>query len=72
MDKELFEKAIDDSGLSINQICEQAGMSRSAFFRKRTGESEFTWSEIEKLVDILGLKSPVPVFFKEKSVVKET
>ncbi|MBQ7875391.1 MAG: AraC family transcriptional regulator [Oscillospiraceae bacterium] len=66
MDKELFEKAIDDSGLSINQICERAGMSRSAFFRKRTGESEFTWSEIEKLVDILGLKSPVPVFFKEK------
>ena len=66
MDKELFDKAIDNSGLSINQICEQLGMSRSAFFRKRKGETEFTWSEIEKLVDILGLKSPVPVFFKEK------
>ena len=66
MDKELFDKAVDDSGLSINQICEQLGMSRSAFFRKRKGETEFTWSEIEKLIDILGLKSPVPVFFKEK------
>lgn len=66
MDKELFDKAIDNSGLSINQICEQLGMSRSAFFRKRKGETEFTWSEIEKLIDILGLKSPVPVFFKEK------
>ncbi|MBR3610027.1 MAG: helix-turn-helix transcriptional regulator [Oscillospiraceae bacterium] len=66
MDKELFDKAVDESGLSITQICKKLGMSRSAFFRKRTGESEFTWSEIEKLVDILGLKSPVPVFFKEK------
>jgi predicted transcriptional regulator len=66
VDKELFDKAIDNSGLSINQICEQLGMSRSAFFRKRKGETEFTWSEIEKLIDILGLKSPVPVFFKEK------
>lgn len=66
MDIELFEKAVGDSGLSINQICAELGMSRSAFFRKRKGESEFTWSEIEKLVNILGLKSPVPVFFKEK------
>ena len=66
MDKELFDKAVDASGLSINEICEQLGVSRSAFFRKRKGESEFTWSEIEKLINILGLKSPVPVFFKEK------
>ena len=66
MDIVLFEKAIDDSGLSINQIYTELGMSRSAFFRKRKGETEFTWSEIEKLVKILGLKSPVPVFFKEE------
>lgn len=66
MDRELFDKAIDNSGLSINQICAALGVSRSAFFRKRTGESEFTWSEIDKLVNILGLQSPVPVFFKEK------
>lgn len=66
MDKELFEKAVSDSGLSINQIYKRLGMSRSAFFRKRKGVSEFTWSEIEKLVAILGLKSPVPVFFKEE------
>lgn len=66
MDKELLDRAIDESGLNITQICEKLGISRSAFFRKRTGESEFTWSEIEKLVNILGLRSPVPVFFKEK------
>lgn len=66
VDKELFDEAINESGLSINQICSALGVSRSAFFRKRTGESEFTWSEIDKLVNILGLKSPVPVFFKEK------
>ena len=66
MDRELFDEAIDRSGLSINEICEKLGMSRSAFFRKRKGESEVTWSEIEKLINILELKSPVPVFFKEK------
>ena len=66
MDKQLFDEAVNKSGLSINEICEKLGMSRSAFFRKRKGESEFTWSEFEKLINILELKSPVPVFFKEK------
>lgn len=50
-------------GVSIAEMCDFLGISRTAFYRKRTGRSEFTLTEIQKIVAMLGLGSPVGVFF---------
>ena len=53
-------------GISIGDMCTKLGMSRSAFYRKCNGISEFTQGEIQDIVDILNLESPMGVFFAEK------
>jgi ACT domain-containing protein len=51
------------NGKSISDMCEMLGISRSAFYRKCNGKSEFTQSEIQKIVIYLNLESPVDIFF---------
>ena len=53
-------------GISKGMICEYLGISRSAFYRKCNGISEFTYNEIVKIVEYLGLNSPMGIFFDEK------
>ena len=52
--------------ISKSDMCAMLGISRSAFYRKCNGESEFTQSEIQKIVDVLNLDSPMGIFFTEK------
>ena len=52
--------------VSMGQRCKELGISRSAFYRKKKGISEFTQSEIQKMVDFLGLETPVGIFFTSK------
>ena len=66
MDKAKLMNAMAEKGISIKDMCDKLNMSRSAFYRKCNGKSEFTQSEIVKIMDILGLKSPCSVFFAEK------
>lgn len=53
-------------GISCQDMCEVLGMCRSAFYRKCNGISEFTQSEIQKIVEYLNLDSPVGIFFDVK------
>jgi transcriptional regulator with XRE-family HTH domain len=55
-----------ERGKSITDMCLMLGISRSAFYRKRNGKSEFTLSEIQKIVDYLKLDSPMDIFFTQK------
>ena len=48
------------------ELCEAVGISRSAYYRKCNGTSEFTQGEIQKIVDFLGLETPMGVFFDTK------
>lgn len=66
MDKDLLEFQMKRAGVNIVEMCRILGISRSAFYRKCNGKSEFTLSEIQKIVQTLGLESPIPIFFKEK------
>lgn len=66
MNKEKLQEAMDQQGVSVQDMCKKLNMSRSAFYRKSNGISEFTQSEIQKIVDILNLKSPMGIFFAEK------
>ena len=63
MDKHLLEYEMKKKKVSIIKMCNVLGISRSAFYRKCNGKSEFTQSEIQTIVDTLNLESPVGIFF---------
>ena len=66
MDKAKLRYEMERRGVSVDDMCRELKMSRSAFYRKCTGASEFTLSEIQHIVDYLDLKTPVGIFFSEK------
>lgn len=66
MDKALLEYEMSKRNVTIAEMCDVLKISRSAFYRKCNGKSEFTQSEIQIIVDFLNLESPVGIFFKEK------
>lgn len=63
MNKALLEYEMNRKNISIGTMCEILGISRSAFYRKCNGKSEFTRAEIQKVVEILQLDSPMDIFF---------
>lgn len=66
MDKNLLMYEMKKRGVSIKDMCEKLGISRSAFYRKCNEKSEFTQNEIQIMVDYLELESPVGIFFTAK------
>ena len=66
MNKARLEYEMNLRHVSKADMCAMLGISRSAFYRKCNGESEFTQSEIQKIVDFLNLDSPMGIFFTEK------
>ena len=63
MNKELLLYEIRKHGLTAEKVSQAIGISKSAFSKKINGKSEFTLSEIQAIVKILGLDSPMDVFF---------
>ena len=63
MDKALLQYEMTKNEITIGKLCEKIGISRSAFYRKCNGKSDFTQSEIQAIVDLLHLESPVAIFF---------
>lgn len=63
MNKALLEYHMKVNNKSISDMCNMLGISRSAFYRKCNGISEFTQSEIKKIVEYLNLNSPMEIFF---------
>ena len=53
---------------TVDQLCAAIGISRSAWFRKVGGQSEFTQSEICRLKSELGLDDQLTglIFFNEQ------
>lgn len=65
MDKLKLEYEIKRQGMTVQALCSRVGISRCAFYRKCNGKSEFTRSEIERIVAVLGLATPMGIFFAE-------
>lgn len=63
MDKLKLEYEMKRKGISVNALCSSLGISRSAYYRKINGTSEFTQSEIQMIIDLLELESPMGIFF---------
>ncbi len=66
MDRFKLEYEMRSRGVTVEQLCHAIKMSRSAFYRKCRGVSEFTLNEIQQIVSYLGLTSPMGIFFKEE------
>ena len=63
MNKALLQYEMERQHVSINAMLDQLHISRSAFWRKRNGVSEFTQSEIKKIIEILHIEDPMNIFF---------
>lgn len=66
MDKYKLEYEMKSRGITIEKLCAEIHISRSAFYRKCNGISEFTQGEIQNIVDYIGLDSPMGIFFADK------
>ena len=65
MNKKLLDKKMRENGKTFSDMYKMLGISRSTYYRKRNGKSEFTHGEICKIVDYLKLQSPVDIFFAQ-------
>jgi ACT domain-containing protein len=63
MDKFLLEYEMKKKGYTVGKMCKEIGVSRSAFYKKCNGKSDFTQSEIQAIVNLLELESPMAIFF---------
>lgn len=52
----------------ISDVAKELGLSKSGFYRKLSGKTEFTRTEIDTLIKYLGLsvEMAMDIFFKEK------
>lgn len=66
MDKYRLEYEMKKRHVSKEELCQAIKISRSAFYRKCNGTSEFTQSEIQAIIDYLGIESPMGIFFTSK------
>lgn len=57
IDTESLNEYIDKSGYRTAYICEQLGISRQAFDKKRKGQYAFRQSEVYVLCDLLNITS---------------
>lgn len=65
MNKAKLEYEMSVRGITKTQLCSEIGISRSAFYKKCNGKSEFTRIEIQKIVDYMKLDTPVGIFFDD-------
>lgn len=63
MNKNLLEYEMKERGVSITEMCKRLGISQTTFYRKCNGKTEFTLGEIQAIVNILKLESPMGIFF---------
>lgn len=65
MNRYLLEYEIKSKNMTVKEFYKKLGISSSAYYKKVSGRSEFTQSEILKTIKILELKSPTPICFAD-------
>ena len=50
-----LKKEIDDSGMTMVSFAAKTGMIRATLYKRLSGQSEFTISEVESISDVLHL-----------------
>lgn len=66
MDKDLLYYEMKKRKVSVDDLCAKIGISKTAFYRKCAGKTEFTVKEVKGIVKALDLQSPIDIFFADK------
>ena len=66
MNKNALLAKMKEQGISITSMYKAHNLSRSAFYRRCNGQSEFTLSGITKIMSLLEIRDPTEIFFSEK------
>lgn len=66
MDKGLLEYEMSKKDITADELCGRLKISRSAFYRKLRGVSEFTHSEMETIASIFGIDKMNQIFFADE------
>lgn len=66
VNKALLEYEIKKNGFTIAEFCEKIGISKSAYYRKCNGSSEFGVTEIRAIMKLLNLQSAEAIFFADE------
>ncbi len=66
MNKVLLRCEMVKKGYSVEKMAASLGISRSAFWKKCNGISEFKQSEIKRMIDLLQPENPTAIFFAEE------
>lgn len=66
MDKFKLEYEMKSRGVTTEKLCNDLEISRSAYYRKVSGKTQFTLDEIQRIVEYLQLDSPMGIFFNDK------
>lgn len=66
MDYLRLEYEIKRRGFSIGEFAKTIGMSRSTFYHKCRGNSEFTLAEIKRIMSVLEIDDATDIFFADK------
>lgn len=65
-DKKAFQVAVISADMTFEDIAKAIGINPSTLYRKASGQSEFTRSEIQKICEVLQIDSPMDIFFNHK------
>ena len=65
--RNLFEKKVIESPLTMDELAWKLGINAATLYRKKTGISDFTRSEIQRISEILSLSRDdvVAIFFAD-------
>lgn len=68
MNKDLLKGKIIAAGMSLADFSKRSGIKKNSIYRKLSGKTEFSRSEIEKISDILNLSCNeiMQIFFANK------
>lgn len=65
-DRYRLEYEMKKRGITLSQLCEHLGISKSAYRRKSYGITEWTLKEINGVTEFLEQDSPMDIFFADE------
>ncbi len=66
MNKALLRYEMAKRNITVGQMAQILGISRSAFWKKCNGVSEFKQLEIKRMIDVLQPENPQAIFFADE------
>ncbi len=65
-DRKRFKAQLILAGVSMKELAEALGIDESTLYRKVSADGSFTREEINKMIDVLKIESPMDIFFTQE------